>query len=311
MNETPSKRIHAIEQPLNTSFPMNARKDSVGDLSPKFLTTPTFGSMCNSNKNHIDRRDDDDADSPLQFSPIRGELLDTPLKHHVSEDDRDAADVHAASESDDEQCKIERRHECDSSFPQHNDDIEINQYEASITEETEEQRTLREIEESEALARQLMAEEAMASYDMSANFLRDNADQFSAEDLAALQAAMAEEDPEALNEEYDADESREMSYDALLRLGERIGDVKEERWALIAREKIDCIPTIVFDMSMAEGKDENHTEVKCLVCQFPYEDGDELRRLTCQHCFHKECIDSWLHTKDTCAFCRKSIVEEN
>jgi hypothetical protein len=37
----------------------------------------------------------------------------------------------------------------------------------------------------------------MASYVMRTEFLRQNADQFSSEDLAALQAAMAEEDPES------------------------------------------------------------------------------------------------------------------
>lgn len=181
---------------------------------------------------------------------------------------------------------------------------------------------MREIEESEALARQLMAEEAMASYAMSSNYLQDNADQFSQEDLAALQAAMAEEDPqieehdeeiiEGADEEDDNEvaDSAEMSYDALLRLGERIGDVKEERWALIAHEKIDALPTFAFATSMAEGKEENHTEVKCQVCQFAYEEGETLRRMPCGHCFHKECVDSWLERNDTCAFCRKCIVPE-
>eukprot|EP00584_Thalassiosira_punctigera_P010169 CAMPEP_0172547076 /NCGR_PEP_ID=MMETSP1067-20121228/16692_1 /TAXON_ID=265564 ORGANISM="Thalassiosira punctigera, Strain Tpunct2005C2" /NCGR_SAMPLE_ID=MMETSP1067 /ASSEMBLY_ACC=CAM_ASM_000444 /LENGTH=354 /DNA_ID=CAMNT_0013334097 /DNA_START=211 /DNA_END=1275 /DNA_ORIENTATION=- len=188
-------------------------------------------------------------------------------------------------------------------------------------EESEEERLMREMEESEALARMLMAEEAMASYAMSTEYLRENADQFSGEDLAALQAAMAEENPdlEEVAEEGDGDnsegESEEerggMSYDALLSLGERIGSVKEERWALIARKKIEehC-PTLTFAAAMAEGKEENHTEVKCQVCQFPYEEGDELRRLPCGHCFHKECVEQWLSAKDACAFCRKSIVDD-
>ena len=157
------------------------------------------------------------------------------------------------------------------------------------------------------------AEEAMASYAMSTDYLQENADQFSGEDLAALQAAMAEEDPEldeGLEDDYRDDDEGD-SYDALLRLGERIGSVKEERWALIAREKTEELcPTITFTMSMAEGKEENHTEVKCQVCQFPYEDGETLHRLPCGHCFHAECIERWLENKDTCAFCRKSIVDD-
>ena len=198
-----------------------------------------------------------------------------------------------------------------SSFLEHDKggEFEINNSESVEERETDQERLQRELEESEALARQLMAEEAMASYAMSTEFLRENADRFSSEDLAALQAALAEEEPETTDEEeLDRDNSEDLSYDGLLRLGERIGDVKEERWALIAHEKIKNIPTLLFEPALAKGMDENHTEVKCLICLFPYEECDELRRLPCHHCFHKDCVDSWLQTKDTCALCRKSIV---
>ena len=83
-------------------------------------------------------------------------------------------------------------------------------------------------------------EEDMASYAMSTNYLRDNADQFSKEDMAALQAAMAGKDPDMHHHpaeggrDYDnhynkenreegiggidgmIDDSRDMSYNALL-----------------------------------------------------------------------------------------------
>lgn len=71
-----------------------------------------------------------------------------------------------------------------------------------------------------------MAEEAMASYQMAGNYLRDNAEAFSGEDLAALQAAMQEEDPEA---DGDVEDSEEMDYDQLLELGERIGDGEKKK----------------------------------------------------------------------------------
>ena len=233
------------------------------------------------------------------------------IDHDNTRDDADMTDVH------NEGCILEM----DTLFPDNREDIELHSPAVDAggereveQEETDEERMQRELEESEALARQLMAEEAMASYAMSTEYLRENADQFSSEDLAALQAAMAEEDPENdIDEGDDEDDSisQELSYDALLRLGERIGDVKEERWALVAREKIDQLSTLVWTPSMAEGKEENHTAVKCQVCQFPYEEGDELRELPCEHYFHKECVDSWLETKDTCALCRKSIVPDN
>ena len=157
-----------------------------------------------------------------------------------------------------------------------------------------------------------MAEEALTSYAMSSNFLRDNADQYSDMDLAALEAAMAEEDPlaqvddDAEGEEEDA----ELSYDAMLRLGERIGNVKEERWAIVSSTHIEKLPTFKFSPSMAEGKEENHTERKCQVCQCEYEAEEDLRRLPCGHCFHTDCVDIWLATKDSCPFCRKCILQD-
>jgi Ring finger domain len=181
-------------------------------------------------------------------------------------------------------------------------------------EETPEERARREEEESIALAQMLMAEEAMASHRMSADFLRLNSEQFSAEDFAALQDALREE------EDYDdeADEVEEdMSYDALLRLGERIGDVKTDRWTMIAHKEIAKLETFQYDPSVhtkdgddedAQMEDIDDSELKCLVCQFTYEKGDQLRRLPCGHCFHKDCVDQWLQTKDCCAYCRQSIL---
>lgn len=174
--------------------------------------------------------------------------------------------------------------------------------------EEDEERRRREEEESLALARALMAEEAMAvSYHMSVDYLRHNRDQFSEEDLAALQAAMEEEDVEEEAEEDDGG----MSYELMLRLGEQLGDVKSERWSRIAQEKISELPTFQFEPDAVKDKDENDSEVKCLVCQFAYEKDESLRRLRCGHCFHRDCIDQWLQSKDFCCYCRTPIIEED
>ena len=186
---------------------------------------------------------------------------------------------------------------------------------ARANDESDEDRARREEEESIALAQQLMAEEAMAvSYHMSVDYLRNNRDQFSEEDLAALQAAIAADEEEEQQEDEEIIEATTsgegMSYELMLRLGERLGDVKTERWARVAHEKIASLPTLKFDPKTAEGKDDNDCDVKCLVCQFPYEKDDILRRLPCTHCFHAECVDQWLKTKDHCPYCRTTIVED-
>lgn len=178
--------------------------------------------------------------------------------------------------------------------------------------ETEEDRMRREEEESIALARALMAEEAMAvSYHMSVDYLRNNRDQFSEEDLAALQAAMEEEDVEENDDEVEVEDDSGMSYELMLRLGERLGDVKTERWSRIAKEKIQKLPTFCFNPEAVKGMDANDCSVKCLVCQCEYEEEETLRRLPCGHSFHRDCIDQWLMSNDFCPYCRKSIVEGN
>jgi len=181
-------------------------------------------------------------------------------------------------------------------------------------EEKARERARREEEESLELARALMAEEAMASYAQSMDYLTNNQDQFSEEDLAALQAAMDEEQQQheiEINAEVEEaldDEENGDSYEFMLRLGERIGDVKSERWAHVAQQKIDSLNVVEYDPEKIERKkDINDCDVKCLVCQEDYCKGDHLRQLPCGHCFHKECVDQWLLSKDFCPYCRTTL----
>lgn len=336
MNESSSKPIRPLElQSHNTTDITSYRHNNNPMKSPLkgttlASTTPTkCGGIGMNDETEMIAHENKNTSS-LQLSPIIYNDFCTPYNMTQLEspcDELNAALIgtdHDNTTYDADMTDVHNERntlKMDTLFPDNREDIELHSPavdeggEREVEqEETDEERMQRELEESEALARQLMAEEAMASYAMSTEYLRENADQFSSEDLAALQAAMAEEDPENdIDEGDDEDDStsQELSYDALLRLGERIGDVKEERWALVAREKIDQLSTLVWTPSMAEGKEENHTAVKCQVCQFPYEEGDELRELPCEHYFHKECVDSWLETKDTCALCRKSIVPDN
>lgn len=187
--------------------------------------------------------------------------------------------------------------------------------EAEDTVEADEEARLRrerEEEESMELARRLMAEEAMASYQSSFQFLRESANQLSQEDYDALQNALEEEEHEhvaALEDNQGA-----LSYDAMLQLGERIGDVKTERWTMIAAKEIEKLPTFKFDPSAILTKDDtkqddaDDSEVKCLVCQCEYEKDEALRRLPCGHCFHADCVAQWLEEKDVCPYCRQCIV---
>jgi hypothetical protein len=181
--------------------------------------------------------------------------------------------------------------------------------------ETAEQRAAREEEESLELARAMMAEEAMGAYSAHMDYLRHNQDQFSEEDLAAFQIAMDDDEQEANtihdNEEDNGQDISGMSYEAMLQLGERIGDVKTERWTQRAQNTIDTLPIIKFDRETIKSKSNtNQCDTKCLICQEEYCTGEDLRQLPCRHCFHQECVDQWLLTKDFCPYCRTSLEKE-
>jgi len=47
----------------------------------------------------------------------------------------------------------------------------------------------------------------------------------------------------------------------------------------------------------------------CVVCLADFTPGERLRSLPCNgvHCFHKECLQSWLATNPTCPICRENV----
>eukprot|EP00121_Abeoforma_whisleri_P016026 Awhi_evm3s14730 len=47
---------------------------------------------------------------------------------------------------------------------------------------------------------------------------------------------------------------------------------------------------------------------ECCICLQTVVPGDKLRRLPCEHLFHKNCIDKWLIDKGTCVVCRKGFL---
>ena len=63
-----------------------------------------------------------------------------------------------------------------------------------------------------------------------------------------------------------------------------------------SEEEIGTIPTV----KVAEGD----VEGDCAICLEPYAAGDELRKLPCDHTFHKPCLDNWLMINGTCPYCR-------
>merc|ERR1711998_791667 len=45
----------------------------------------------------------------------------------------------------------------------------------------------------------------------------------------------------------------------------------------------------------------------CVICLNDFKPGEEIRTLSCEHVFHKSCIDSWLETHTTCPLCNVQL----
>ncbi|XP_030486277.1 E3 ubiquitin-protein ligase MBR2 isoform X1 [Cannabis sativa] len=89
-----------------------------------------------------------------------------------------------------------------------------------------------------------------------------------------------------------------MSYEELLALEERIGDVstglsEEIVLKLMKQRKYEPIP-------VEAGPDPE----PCCICQEEYADGDDVGALDCGHDFHTDCVKQWLMQKNLCPICK-------
>lgn len=91
-----------------------------------------------------------------------------------------------------------------------------------------------------------------------------------------------------------------MSYEQLLELGERLGDVKPKNRPA-SEQEINRLPISTYN---ANGQKE---EQKCTICLCIVETGELVRRLPCLHLFHTECIDRWLSTNAKCPICKLEL----
>ncbi|ESR36225.1 hypothetical protein CICLE_v10027894mg [Citrus x clementina] len=89
-----------------------------------------------------------------------------------------------------------------------------------------------------------------------------------------------------------------MSYEELLALEERIGDVStglnEETIMNIMKQKRYTSLEIEIPSD----------QEPCCICQEEYTDGDNLGILDCGHDFHTNCIKQWLMQKNLCPICK-------
>ena len=100
---------------------------------------------------------------------------------------------------------------------------------------------------------------------------------------------------EQITPEVDVDT---MSYEDLLELGDRIGKVNVG----LTPEKIEAFTTRKTCLT-----DSDET---CTICCTEFAAGDVLRKLTCPHVFHADCVDQWLSESKKCPLCKTEVVEK-
>jgi len=100
---------------------------------------------------------------------------------------------------------------------------------------------------------------------------------------------------------YVDDDELDCSYEGLLRLEERIGNVRHN----LDTNLIDKNKVLKYNKDNKEIQ-----ETKCSICLLNYEKNDELRKLLCSHTFHKDCIDNWFKNSSTCPICRTDLKEK-
>jgi len=95
-----------------------------------------------------------------------------------------------------------------------------------------------------------------------------------------------------------------MSYEELLALGERIGNVST---GLSEYTISKCLTESIYCSS-----DDFQEEGKCVICLEEYKNMDDVGTLrTCGHDFHVGCIRKWLSMKNLCPICKATAIADH
>ncbi|KAF7810981.1 E3 ubiquitin-protein ligase MBR2 isoform X2 [Senna tora] len=93
-----------------------------------------------------------------------------------------------------------------------------------------------------------------------------------------------------------------MSYEELLALEERIGDVNT---GLSEDSIMKLMKRRLFMSVMTESSMDLEP---CCICQEEYADGEDVASLDCGHEFHTNCIKQWLMQKNLCPICKTTAL---
>lgn len=99
----------------------------------------------------------------------------------------------------------------------------------------------------------------------------------------------------------------DMSYEELLALEERIGDVNtglSEDSILKNLKTSVCAPLTLSLLDLSS----RLLNEKCMICLVEYEEHERIGTLDCGHSYHADCIKEWLLIKNLCPICKTSAL---
>ncbi|CAM8951947.1 unnamed protein product [Rhodiola kirilowii] len=122
-------------------------------------------------------------------------------------------------------------------------------------------------------------------------------------------------------EEISVDQHRDMrmdiehmSYEELLALGDRIGNVSTGLTVEDIRKHLKTKVHVSRSANTSREKyaSEDHDFDSCIICQSDFEDKEKIGILSCRHEYHAGCLEKWLLVKNVCPVCKSSalVIEE-
>mmetsp|Transcript_7969 Transcript_7969/g.24014 ORF Transcript_7969/g.24014 Transcript_7969/m.24014 type:complete len:363 (+) Transcript_7969:77-1165(+) len=94
----------------------------------------------------------------------------------------------------------------------------------------------------------------------------------------------------------------DLTYEEMLALEEHMGKVTKG----ISKEDLAKIPIERIESTHGKKTDEERT---CTICLESFERGAMARKLMCNHFFHVDCVDSWLHENKMCPVCKTEVLQ--
>ncbi|XP_022753306.1 probable E3 ubiquitin-protein ligase ZFP1 [Durio zibethinus] len=102
----------------------------------------------------------------------------------------------------------------------------------------------------------------------------------------------------------------DMSYEELLALGERIGNVNTglSDEIIISKLKTRTYSTFATNINLEEAAPIDQEPDSCIICQEDYKNQEKIGTLDCGHEYHAGCLRKWLLVKNVCPICKSEAL---